>query len=535
MTNGHFIKCCCSDTASLFNISDVKNHTHKLHKNTHSPIIDPASSESNDQAKFNESFVAALIRDLQGVYNANEKMCQFIVEKVSLLLEANHINTDLLKNLSSQEKLEKKWISEGVYIKPKQGHSEVCGNYSYIPSKVLFQFLVQHPETSPWILKPFNTTEVTDSYEDFCHGDCFKASDHPLREKMGENFFHIILYADFIELTNPLGSKAGNKGKVCIFQITLMNFPPWYRSRTKFLFFLACGSKDIALDNSAKEIVLGDFISFLNDLQNGVKLMLPNNKESTFYGSVRVVVGDLQMMYDLHGLKLNFGATGKSGCFICTTPNNKFSDIYNEDVYPYKEDLYFNDASTQILLAHDEKKKDFLQKTLGVRERSFFDNMNGFSITKDTMIDIMHVEFEGICPRMFIYVFQQFYHELKWVPSMQVLSEAFANFKYHPSIQKSDLPKLKNFPKNRPKTHSAMMMNMVLHMPIILEEFIQNEDAPVVKLINLFVRIIQFSLSPIISKIELLDFEQTVKDFLQTANDIMGPQLYVKELQEYSA
>jgi hypothetical protein len=517
---GHIMTCSCTGE-HLLNMTEIKNHCHKESLGSFN------STPSSSDDALNSNFVAGFIRDLQGTYNTNEKTCLFVIKRLGDFLNANNVNAEFLKKFSSQRKIENKLVSDGVYIKPKQGHSEVCGNYSYIPSKELFQFLLLHPQTSQWFVTPYKSNAVN-GYEDFCDGQRYEGVSHSLKEKMKRNFFHIVLYADFIELSNPLGSKAGNKGKVCLFLVTFMNFPPWYRSKTKYLFFVACGSKDISLNNVAKEIVLGDFLSFLTQLHNGITLKLPNNKEDVFYGTVRTVVGDLQMLYDIHGLKLSFGPKGSSGCFVCKTPNNKFNLIHDPNVYPFKDNSYFSNAMTDILLAEDEKAKELVMKNLGVRERSLLDNIDGFSIVLDTMIDIMHVKFEGLCPKMFHYVFQQFYHKLKWVSSIQILSDAFVNFNYHPTIQKSDLPKLKNFPKNKPKCHSAMMMNMVLHMPIILSEFVQDENEPVVQLYLLFVRIIQFSLSPFIRESDLSSFEEALANFQKIANSLMEPQLYLK-------
>jgi hypothetical protein len=515
---GHIITCSCS-VDILCDASDVKKHRHAAASNS---IPNSSSSDT-----FNSNLVASLILQLQGVHNANEKTCLFVVEKVTGLLNVNGICTELLKDFSSERKIENKLSAAGVYIKPRQGFSELCGNYSYMPCKELFQFLVLHPDTSKWFLKPYKSDEFG-GYEDFCHGARYEASSHALKEKMNMNFFHIILYADFVELANPLGSKAGSKGKVCIFQITFMNFPPWLRSKTKYLFFLACGSKDIALCNASKEIVLADFLSFLLDLENGFTLKLPSDKELVFYGALRVVVGDLQMLYDLHGLKLAFGSTGSSGCFACKTPNNEFNIVHDEKIHPFKKDTYFSDSVTQILLAQDRNTQDLLMKSLGVRERSLFDSIRGFSIVMDTLIDIMHVYFEGICAKVFHFVIQQFYHILKWVSSMQIICEAFVNFKYHPTIKKSDLPKAKNLKNSKTKCHSAMMMHMIVHLPLILSEFVKDEEEPVVKLYNIFVKIIQFSLSPVISETDLTHFEKSVKEFLEIAKSLMEPQVYLK-------
>lgn len=116
-------------------------------------------------------------------------------------------------------------------------------------------------------------------FYDFTDGDIFKS--HPLFLKV-PTALQLILYADEIELCNPLGSHA-NKNKLLLIYYTLGNINPKYRSRLAAIRLLAMvKSKD--LSHCSIDKILERINRDLIELYNGVRVDTSNG-ERTIYGA----------------------------------------------------------------------------------------------------------------------------------------------------------------------------------------------------------------------------------------------------------
>lgn len=164
-----------------------------------------------------------------------------------------------------------------VYVPPEKVTLGSRGIAYYIPLGKLLEPLMCHPYFSEHFKAP--ALRSTDGmFRDFCDGFRFKA--HPSFRENLPNTIKMVLYADEIELANALGMKRGWRGKLTMFYISFVNFPPSHRSKLCNIFLIAVRLLKDLKNMDAETQLLQNFVNAVNVLADiGLALMCNGTME----------------------------------------------------------------------------------------------------------------------------------------------------------------------------------------------------------------------------------------------------------------
>lgn len=248
--------------------------------------------------------------------------------------------------------------------------------FQYIPIKSVLKLVLERPGVMDSIME-HQEIGGEDVLMDFQDGDYLKNHNFLTRQTVV-----ILLYADEVEIANPLGPKAGCH-KLTMVYFAIKSLPSKFLSTLDQCFLVA-----ICLSTHVKSYgwntVLRPIIDDLKVLEHdGLDI------ESNAY-SGKVLIGLAQVTGD------NLGVNGLLGfvesfsanfpCRHCKMHKNQMKTTCVEDV-----SLLRNEENYE-----DDIAIDNLSDT-GIKFRSIFNELQSFHVTRNYAPDIMHDLLEGVC------------------------------------------------------------------------------------------------------------------------------------------
>ncbi|XP_041868098.1 uncharacterized protein LOC121656927 [Melanotaenia boesemani] len=187
----------------------------------------------------------------------------------------------------------------------KKGQSRVLAirnrSFYYIPLIKSLEQLLSNSRIFNMINTAPQNCQKDGFLYDIVDGSLFKS--HPLFSAK-PSALQIMLYADEIEICNPLGSHA-SVNKLLMFYYTLGNIDPKFRSKLAAIRLLAIAKAD-DIDKCGIDFILKRIDEDLKLLYNGVKIQTQSG-EVDLFGAVVSVCGDTLAQHELAGFKEGVG------------------------------------------------------------------------------------------------------------------------------------------------------------------------------------------------------------------------------------
>ena len=224
----------------------------------------------------------------------------------------------------------------------------------------------------------------------------------------------LYLFFDDLEVGNALGSNAG-KNKFGAIYISIACLPPQIASRLSSILFCAL-IRSADKKNTTNKKIFSKIIDELNYLQTqGIELNINGTKKTVKFQLVLIVGDNLGLngiCEFVESFKANFC------CRICSINSEDLGTTSKENVSLLRNKISYK--------ADVEAKN--LSKT-GVKEECVFNAVNGFHITENISIDMMHDVLEGVC--MYIMRGMIFYFIFtKKHFTLEQMNDIIENFEY---------------------------------------------------------------------------------------------------------
>ena len=190
----------------------------------------------------------------------------------------------------------------------------------------------------------------------------------------------LFVYSDEFEPGNALGSHGG-KNKIGALYTILPCFPPNIVAHLDNILltslFYASDYKQFGNPRIFQKLTIQ-----LNDLRRDGIILQIGNKTYKIYFQLCLVLDDNLGLNQMLGFVDNFNS-GRP-CRICRADINQIHILTKED--------------EQLLRTIESYEKDCIEKTAnetGVKEKCFFNQVEGFYVCKNITLDLMHDVFEG--------------------------------------------------------------------------------------------------------------------------------------------
>lgn len=416
-----------------------------------------------------------------------------------------------LKSLAgSMPQPREKCVGSRTVVRHSNGISKavkVNDTFVYIPIKETLQLIFRNSKTRD-LLRDDDSHRTTylKEYSSFKSGETY------ISNTFLNNYpdaVRISIYQDEIELGNALSSRAG-KNKISNFCFKIQNFPEKWNSSPKAIFpliyALASTTKKIGLNRIMKPL-----IEDLKELEQGVEI---------YYGSekfhLRVILtmfcGDTLAAHDVFGL-LGPGAT--YFCRLCTidrpsfrnTPTAKFP---NRTIEWYDTNI---SAVRNGLIKSNE---------CGLKETgSVLNDLDGFHITSNWSLDVMHDLGEGIIPLTLQLVLSHYAKQKAYGLTKEYINHRISTFNYGYLDRKNrPSPNITNDMLSRPTRHkmkqtAAQYFLFLRAFPFLFGHKVP-ADCELMQMIGHLINISRILLSPNVSEDMLIWLEEHIRIY----NDI---------------
>ena len=199
------------------------------------------------------------------------------------------------------------------------------------------------------------------------------------------------LYYDGMGVTNPLRSH-GSLHNIGAFYYTIKNVPEEFNSCFANVHLLAlCYSHDLSV--YGYEPVLEKFVSEIKSLSTvGFEGDFPILGHCTVYASLCQVTGDSLALNGLLGFIESF--SGSYFCNLCYATAEDIQVHFTESKFQMRTIREYN---SDLLGLTEEKQCGRIHRR-GVKSRCVLNEIEGFHVTDNWCIDIMHSVLEGVIP-----------------------------------------------------------------------------------------------------------------------------------------
>lgn len=233
----------------------------------------------------------------------------------------------------------------------------------------------------------------------------------------------LFIFYDDVETGNALGGHAG-KNKFGALYTMIGCLPPHIASRlSSIIFTMLVRSEDKKLTSNENVFkVLIDELNFLS--REGIRITV-NGCEKVVYFQLTLILGDNLGLNSILGMVESFKAN--HFCRICKIPSEISRMQFIEDTeYLRTFENYDEDVASGIV------------ESTGIKEKCVFNQVDGFHITTNLTVDLLHDIQEGICKydlREIIYNFVFVKHYF----TMEQFNDYIRNFKLGP-LESSNKP-----------------------------------------------------------------------------------------------
>ncbi|XP_070511074.1 uncharacterized protein [Cardiocondyla obscurior] len=504
----------CSFVSKSISFNEIMSNEFNLSNFNNDEYINESDTRSNisEYNVFNndEQLLSNLCRELEGKHRATKCLIDDVVKHFQVIVQSKGLDINIT-NFISDKKRKQVYENNGLYLPPKSIALESSNTAYFVPFQKLLEFLLQNDKIAEWFCKPYKSSSPDGILMDFCDGIRFEK--HPFVRKQLNNTLYLMLYNDEVELTNPLGMKKHNRGKLCFFYLIFLNIPVHLRSKLFHIHLLAVGQSSHLKSNAAKEKLLSDFLSTLNELssERGFTIRTKHGEE-TFYASLLVYTGDALACHNIAGFKQSFSKYVKMPCRTCKAETSNFPFLFSHAQCKLRSEEEIIEFNKQFKNCKTDLEKLQLQNQYQMKSDSFLvDRVPFFLLMKDLLYDPMHILFEGVCNRE-ITLFLKECIRKKHLFTRKRLNNCLINLKFHYSVDTSLYPN--PFPIDLQYTASASScMNFILHLPFILYPLISNHKTILSGYLDcliLLCQIVQIVISPVLEASTVIYLEEIV-------------------------
>lgn len=260
-----------------------------------------------------------------------------------------------------------------------------------IPFRKTLEQLLNNNEVLSFLKEGLNANSDGNTISDFTDGEFF--INHPVLSKFINSLFPF-LYTDDIQVANALGSKT-KKNKMCMIYWSLGNIPPHLRSSLRAINLLGIvPSNDLKKYGLSK--VLEEFMDCIKELESEAGLQLTiGNTPVVFHGTLLFVSADTPAANSLGGFKESVGRAHRP-CRCCMITQTDIQTKHNTS------DLVMRDKQTHTQHCNEieapnisKRERVYWSRLYGVTQTSILSELEHFDVTKQLVMDFMHVVLEG--------------------------------------------------------------------------------------------------------------------------------------------
>jgi len=248
--------------------------------------------------------------------------------------------------------------------------------HSLLSNKLYVDALLRS-KCEPGIIADF--MDGTRCQQHYMFGDCTKFS------------LKLQLFYDGLGVTNPLRSH-GVIHNVGVFYYTVNNLPQHFNSCFGNVHLLAlCYSHDLAV--YGYDAVLDKFVSEMKHLSSvGISGEFPLLGNSTVYANLSQVSCDNLALNSLFGFIESF--SGSYFCTLCYASSDEIQHKFREEQFCKRTITEYNEDVSNV----PKMLKQGKVHCRGVKRYCKLNDLEGFHVTDNWSLDIMHVVLEGIIP-----------------------------------------------------------------------------------------------------------------------------------------
>lgn len=267
----------------------------------------------------------------------------------------------------------------------------------------------------------------------------------------------LYLFFDDLEVGNPLGSHAGINKFAAIY-VSIACLPPHIASRLHAILFSSIlYSSD--KNKSDNERIFDNLIQELNFLNIEGILININNALIRVKFQLVLILGDNLGLNEILGFTKSF--TTDYFCRICNSTLEESRKLCIED-------------KTKL---RTKSTNDGLND--GVKEKCVFNKIEGFHVTENLTVDLMHDVFEGVCTYIMRSLINTFISKPEYYFSLETLNARIKNFGFGPLGNKNRPPiitmqRLTN--SLTLKMSASEMLNLVRCFGLITGDLVPEND-----------------------------------------------------------
>ena len=316
-------------------------------------------------------------------------------------------------------------VSFGVEIASHSGNSQLISeSFQYVSVEKTLRSLLQSEEYVKLLLSDDSENGVIRDYAD---GQLYKL--HPLFSDSGKLSLMIQLFYDGLGVTNPLRGQS-TLHNVGVFFYTIRNLSQKHNSCFANVHLLAlCYSLD--LKKYGFDPILEKFVDEVNRLSRvGFAGSFPVIGQCTVFASLCQVTCDNLALNGILGFIESFSCD--HFCTLCYATQDDIQTKFYESEFMLRTlSTYKCDVSrlTQSSCKH----------VRGVKKECKLNNIDGFHITKNWSLDIMHIILEGIVPYELSCIFSGLFNTINHL-DMETVNCEIQLFWGKITVEKSNKP-----------------------------------------------------------------------------------------------
>lgn len=338
-------------------------------------------------------------------------------------------------------------------------------------------------------------------YVDYCCGSTFQSND------FFQNPFHlkIQLYADELEICNPIGSKSGIH-KICNVYFTIRNLPREFSSKLNNI-FVVC----LINSNDLKSLET-DFNNVWHPIVNDLKYLETHGIKTTNHGILKGTLTHLS--FDNLGANLGLGFASSFAasnyCRFCMLSKTECQYTVIDDK---KNRRTRNDYDRQIEIINNSEKVKYVE-TKGVKYYCDLNDLNHFKVSDNPTCDIMHDHNEGSIPHL-LHLFFDFCISNKMFSSDQL--RFMFEFHDYGWMNRKNIPSQINLDVHSIGQNASQSICLFRRVPFVLYDFKDRDELKSHwKCIQLLLKILVIIYSYKIREVSLKNLEAHIKNFLET-------------------
>jgi len=265
-------------------------------------------------------------------------------------------------------------------------------------------------------------------YTNFCDGD--SVSNHPLFGSVDKFSLMLQLFFDGLGTTNPLRGQS-TINNVGVFFYTVKNLPAKHNSSFANVHLLAlCYMEDLKVYGFNP--ILEKFVAEIVNLQQfGFEADLPLLGKCQVYSSLCQVTCDNLALNGILGFIESFSCD--YFCTICYATQETIQINFRSEMFTKRT---ISDYVTDV--KNCENRKQGKIHSRGVKRNCILNNIEGFHVTENWSLDVMHIVLEGIVPVELSCILYGLCSEK--VLDIETLNRDISLFWGHLTVNKSDKP-----------------------------------------------------------------------------------------------